>query len=93
MKVNNLYNAMRVPNHVNIIPAEYLSGDDILDVAVVATIMTAGGLYPRRMLEDIADIIRSKHPNYPKRVAETCKLIAEEGGGRIDYTQGKSAYC
>ncbi len=83
MQIGNIKNGMIIPKYVNIIPAEYMSGVNIIDVAVVAVIMTAGGLYPRRMLEDIADIIRSKHPNYPKWIAAICKEIANKGGGEI----------
>lgn len=75
----------KISSHVNIIPAEALTGDDIHDLAVCCAIWTAGGLMKRRELEIVADKVRAMHPNYPAQVAQTCKKIVENHFGYIHF--------
>ena len=72
----------KITNHVNFIPTEAMTGDDVHDLAVCCAIWTALGMMSRRELEVVADVVREKHPNYPAQVAKTCKEIAS---GQLGY--------
>jgi len=83
--ISNYGRGHRISEHVNIVPAEAMTGDDVHDLAVCCAIWTAGKWMSQEELAVVADVIRAKHPNYPAQVAKTCKNIADEELGYIYY--------
>ena len=83
--ISNYGKGHKISRHVNVVPPEAMTGDNIHDLAVCCAIWTAGKWMSREELAIVADAIRAKHPNYPSQVAKTCKQIAQQELGYIYF--------